>query len=262
MAERFDEAAACLDRERTRTAAELAAFDAFEGELRSIATESVSVDPDAPVASVSRLGGTAGAPGVTGNGAGFRAVRGAYESTVLALSHYDEEYDETVAESVAGELGPDVATALTGQRPFDEAAKRAILTATREAQERRDALLDVLDAERESTAAAREACLPIADELDELGSPPLSSLSFGALDARLARLSVLESRCEEVATDRQSALQGQRRSLWLPADAPDVAVYAYQDLDVSYPVLSAVTALLDRIEEARTAIERAVGYCD
>lgn len=85
---------------------------------------------------------------------------------------------------------------------------------------------------------------------------------FETLDAYRARLTVLEDRCDDQATNRRSTPQEQRHGLWLPVEGPDVPTYAYQYLDVDYPVLAAVTAVAERIEATRAEVERAMGYCN
>lgn len=75
-------------------------------------------------------------------------------------------------------------------------------------------------------------------------------------------MTVLEDQCNKLAANRQSTLQEQRHGLWLPVEGPDVPTYAYQSLDVDYPVLAAVTAVAKRIEATRAEVERAMGYCN
>jgi hypothetical protein len=77
-------------------------------------------------------------------------VREAYESTVMAVPHYDEEYDDTYAESLGAEFDPHVAVALTEGSAFDRRCKDALLSAVAEARTARRSLLAAVDDEAES----------------------------------------------------------------------------------------------------------------
>jgi len=251
----FEAANRQVGRERERTAAELAALESFESELRDIQPKR-ETDPTP----------TAGSAGVavvsTGRSTreGVRAVRDAYESTVMAVPHYAEEYDDTYVESLAGEFGPDVATALT-RAAFDDRCKRATLSAAAESQAQRERFLGVLEAEREALASTRTALTDVLEELGTYRERTLADEPFETLDAYHARLAVLADHCEELAAARQSTLGDRRRTLWLPVDGPDFARYVYRPLDADYPALSAVAAAAERVTDTRAAVERAIGYC-
>lgn len=252
--ELIDTAQECIVEERRRTTDELHALETFVDEIRALQTESVSFD--AGVATITAQGSY-----TDSDARGLRAVRDAYEATVMSVPHYEEEYNDTYETSVAEEFGPDLATALTRRSTFDEQCKRAVLSAATEARTPREALLTALDNEVDSLDAARERLRPIAEEVAGF-TAPTAEQNFETLDAYRARLAVLEQRCEELAASRQSTLREQRRSLRLPVDGPDVPTYVYQSLDADYPVLSAVAAVVETIEETRTSVERAMGYCN
>lgn len=254
----FDAAEERLAAERRRTADELEACGAFEAELRKLRPESTTpVEGTSPPATT-----VATRTGTAGQRSGLRAVRAAYESTVMSVPHYAEEYDETYAESLHETLGPDAAALLTQGTAFDARCKRVALAGAAAAQEKREALVTALETERESIADARETLRPIAEELSMFEVAPLSRQSFGTLDAHRVRFEALAEQCEAFAADRQSTLLEQRHTLRLPTDGPDIATYAYQSLEVDYPVLSVVAALAERIEETQERVERAIGYCE
>lgn len=117
----FDAGYECLAEERRRTTAELGALETFVDEVRALPTKSVSFD--AGRATVTRS--THAHVGTDGTG----AVRDAYETTLMGVAHYDEEYDDTYVESVAKELGPDVAAALVERSVLDDQLKSAVLSA-------------------------------------------------------------------------------------------------------------------------------------
>lgn len=251
----FDAARKCVVEERRRTTDELHALETLVDELRSLPTESVSLETGrATVTARTRHAGS--------EASCIEAVRDAYEGTLMSVPHYDEEYDETYVQSVAEEFGPDLATALAERTALDDQLKAALVSAATEAQTTREALLTALDTESESLETARTRLRPVVEELAEFTGSPLADAEFETLDAYRARLAVLAERCDDLATRRQSTLLEQRHELWLPVDGPDVATYPYQPLDARYPVLAAVTAVAERVEETRTAVERAMGYCN
>lgn len=144
----FDAAYECLAEERQRTTAELCALETFIDEVRALPTESVSVD--AGRATVTR------STHAHGGTDGTEAVREAYETTLMGVAHYDEEYDDTYVESVAEEFGPDVAAALVERSALDDQLKSAVLSAATQAKTPREALLNALDTESESLDATQE----------------------------------------------------------------------------------------------------------
>lgn len=169
--------------------------------------------------------------------------------------------NETYVKSVAEEFGPDPATALTQGTTFADQCKRAVLSAVTQVQIPRKALLTTLDTEADSPEAAQERLFPIAEELAGF-TTPLVERDFETLEAHRARLTVLDDRCDDLGARRQSTLREQRHSLRLPIDGPDIPTYAYQSLDSDYPVLSAVMATVEKSDETRTSVERAMGYCN
>jgi hypothetical protein len=245
--ERLSAAKSALGRERRRTADELEALERFESRVRAI-------DPERGAAGTRRTVDTEAAKRVDG----LDRVREAYEATLMSVPHYAEEYDDTYTESLAGEFSPDIAAALTAGTAFDARRKRTLLSAVTAAQSARESLLDVVDRERDSIDEATETLPSIADELAELQSVDFEAEPFGSLDAHRARLGVVERKCETLSERRQREIFGQRRIQRLPTDAADIAVYLYQDLEVSYPVVSLIAELSGTIGELQTRVERAM----
>lgn len=257
ISDRLDEAETALRRERRRTIDELEALRALEDRVRSIEPTNASgsgvrnrrlIDPRT-------------ARGATAVAAGLDRVRKAYESTVMSVPHYAEEYGDTYRRSLEEEFSPDLAAALTEGARFHDQCKRALLSAIEESVSARESLSTEVDAERESLDDATSALSAIATELDELSEIPFRTESFGALDAYRNRLDALEERCETISNRRQATVFDRRRTGWLPADVTDIATYFYRDLETDYPVMSAVATLLERLRGLRLRIERAMTFC-
>jgi hypothetical protein len=247
--ELFETARRRLRTERRRTVDEREAFRAFESHVRKLDGQQTTTQP-----SVSTQMAVASGPH------GITAVQNAYESTVMAVPHYEDDYDESFEEHITGEFGPEIATLVTQTSALGPQSKRTLLGAAAQAQDKREALVDALDAEKESFSPASRELLSVADELQEYEEATVRDASFGTLDAYRLRLSVLEETCEEIVETRQDALVRQRRTLSLPLDGPDVPTYVYQDLETTYPIVSTAATVLDRIETHQQAVEQALIY--
>lgn len=245
----FDAARRRLRTERRRTVDEREAFRAFERRVRKLDGQRTTTQPSVSTQMVA-----------TGSPRGLQAVQNAYESTVMAVPHYEDDYDEPFEEHVSGEFGPEIAALLTQTTILRPQSKQTLVGAATQAHEKRAALVDALDAEKESFAPASRGLLSVVDELQEYEEATFSEASFGALDAYRHRLTVLEETCEELVDTRQDALVTQRRSLSLPIEGPDIPTYLYQPLETTYPIVSTAATVIERIETHRNAVEQTLIY--
>lgn len=194
------------------------------------------------------------------SGKRLQRVREAYRESVMTVSHYEEEYDDSLAESLAEEFGPDVAGAvMTGDR-FARSLREQLLAASRQACTRRRNFRTVLTRETEALQAAEGTITTLGAVIDTLDSRSLESWSSADLTDAHNRLLTAEERCEELASDRQATL----RSRGLPGPTPvdidhDLAEYLYQSLSVTYPVLADITDLAETLQTERRRVERALG---
>ena len=83
-----------------------------------------------------------------------------YQETVMAVDHYEEEFDETVSESIAKELNDDIAMALSCGNGFSPGLQQTICEAAETACENRSSFLDRLEDEKE---ALTNACGQLQD---------------------------------------------------------------------------------------------------
>jgi hypothetical protein len=242
---RFEAVEKCLTRECQRLVDEKDAFTAFQREIEQIKPAPAGSIPE----TVSTRRATAsGRPE-------FVRVQNAYESTVMAVSHYTEDYGDTYRDSLSEEFGPEIAALLTEGTMFDSRCKHILLSAIADALQRRKLLLEVTRQEEESVATAREQLAPIRDEIAEIESEPFGDCTFGSLEALYSRLGVLEQHCADCLETRQCALNKQRDEFAWQIDAPDFPIYLYRTLDVDYPVLASIADISDRIESCRNEIE-------
>lgn len=237
-----------IRRERRRTVDEREAFDALRAAVREVPTErDRPVSPDSPAPSV--LSG----PTDTGSN-GATAVRRAYERTVMAVPHYEEEYGDALRESLEAEFGTGVAVGLTDLGRLTPGLKRAVLDAAGTARAERDRFVEALDAEADSLCGSGTRLAAIRDELGTLADEPTPD--FGARDAVRARLGVLADDCDAVADDRQATLREWDDRFDPPAGVPDLPQYLYVDLDATYPVLATVAEVGEHAVRLRRRVER------
>jgi hypothetical protein len=269
FADHLGAALARVDREHDTVSVEAEAFGALVGRLRAL-------DADTAAAATGQLGSTAGGAG--GGGAGtvvdhsVRAgggtggqpddpVREAYEQTVMNTPHYDDEYGDTYAESVAAEFGPDLAAALAEPRQLTPAVQRQVVAAARDARARRERLLSALAAEREAVTDARAELDAAREALVAVRSRPFYECDRRELGRLAADLDDLEARCSGLAERRQAGDLEPSPASFSLSDAT-LPEYVYQQLPVTYPVLDAVGAAADAVAETRRAVERAGAVLD
>ncbi|WP_426963140.1 DUF7260 family protein [Haloparvum alkalitolerans] len=236
--------------ERRKIVDEREAFAAFRDRLERIAAEAVPARGP-PLRSR-----------VDPAGRGLRAVKAAYEETVMSVPHFAADYDETYEASVEAEFGADLALILTGQSAFDDRSRRTLIDRTETAIEERSVFLDTLDAEAESLEHGASVVAALREAVADLTDGRHADRDFGALDARRAQVPVLRRKCDALAARRQADLREQRRRMRLPSSFPNVPAYLYAGLDDRYPVLAAVGELGSRLDEARRDLERALARSD
>ncbi|TKX55772.1 hypothetical protein EXE42_01885 [Halorubrum sp. SP3] len=262
-----DAEAACR-RERRRVLDERDAFEAFADRVAEMDTVSVATEPGptgVPAGALRGLGSARnGSPPGGGPGGGrdatLRRVMAAYEDTVLSLPHYRTEYDETAAESLAAELGPDTATALATDGGLSSGAQSALVDRSRRAVDARDRLADAIEEETDELAD-RETTLSSIDRrrgrlIDHLDGVRSDSEIDAAIDV-WNRLTELEGECDELAADRQRSLDEPPMTPRFDAD-PDRTFYEYLYGPTDgphYPVLAQIAELADRIRADKDGVE-------
>ncbi|WP_379828689.1 DUF7260 family protein [Haloplanus litoreus] len=241
MTRRIDEARAAVAAERACVATERDAFEAFDRRVAALATVAASTTP--PLLSDPQRSGQS-----------LERVRTAYEETVMSVPHYEAEYGDTVAESLAAEFGEDLAAALVGGTALTADFRDAVRAAAAAARREREEFLTVLD--REDTSLARTAAdlSEVRSDLEALDDPPLSDRSFDDLRALWESVRDVEARIEGIGMRRQETIRGYRKEL--PGVPTDLVEYLYADLSVTHPVLAAVATLGDETRRARRRVER------
>lgn len=245
----------CCREERRRVVDERDAFKEFASRVASL--EATPADAAAtglggPVVGVQRGSGFASPGDVR-----LARVVDAYENTVMSLPHYRKEYDETVTESLAAELGPDATTTLRSGGTLSPGLQSALVTRSRHAADSRSTLVDAIDEELEALEDAEETLSGIDCSRRRLNEHLEGLPGETRLDAEIdvwQRLQHLERRCDEAAAARQDHVHDPPMSVSFDAidDTPTFYEYVYGPLsETTYPVLRELSELADRIRSDR-----------
>jgi hypothetical protein len=176
----------------------------------------------------------------------------------MNVAHYDEDYGDSLPESLTEEFSPEVATAVLTSDQLTPHLRSRLIDTAHHAREGRHALLQDLDSERTALNTAD-------DNLARLGADPddvLSARSFHAWpdeDLATARdcLHARQQECDQLAADRQATLREQRIPGTHHIDH-EFAQYLYETLPITFPVLTDIASLAEMLHNAQKGIERAL----
>lgn len=183
-------------------------------------------------------------------------VREVYAETVMSVPHYDDEYGDTLAESLAAEFGDDLAAALLNGAALTPTVRNAVRAAAAAAQDERDEFLDVLDREARSLDAAADDIEDVRAELATVGDDSPRRRRFDDLRQTWTALRDLDARVDGIAKRRQETIRGHRGDL--PGVPADLCEYLYADLPTPYPALATLATVGERLAARRQRVERAL----
>jgi len=240
------------DEEQSRVAAELSALERFERRVGGLSAGSGQSGP----------GGAGGATLVRADAADappkLRAVRRAYEETVMAVPHYEEDYGEPLETHMRAEFGDEVAAAVTGGSALTPPVKQALLQRAAASREERTSFLRTLSTEGDSLAAATDDLAAIDRRVDRIENQRRLQQSFPELTETWEELGELEEECRETLERRQEQVQrGGSGADWRD-DGHSLCAYLYGPLPVDYPALADGALLLDRIRTTRRRVADAL----
>jgi hypothetical protein len=184
---------------------------------------------------------------------GLRSVRTAYRETVMAVSHYDQEYGDTLAESLAAELGETLAGHVVDGQVLTPRLYEALRAASERARDDRSDFLRHLEQERASLCDVAAELNEIESRLVELEGrvdEAPTSAHLGTVDDELA---ALEGRCTDLANRRQATIHGRSVRKISGVEDASLVQYLYADrLATVTPALSDLADCLDAIRHQRT----------
>lgn len=241
----LDDAHDAVAAERRRAAAERDAFEQFRRRVARLETDRITpTDGIEPPGG----GGTLVAGGRTDRAGRLAAVRDAYEETVMATPHHATEYDETLTESMAAEFSEGVAGTVASGSTLTPALHRTLLDSAREAQNRREAVLERLDTEESRLREAEDVLVPAAEAAAAVTASDPER--FDDCVAAVERLEWHENGVTDLVADRQTQIHAE-------TDNPHWYDYLYGDVDATHPVLAAAASVLSELEAARDQTIRA-----
>jgi hypothetical protein len=167
-----------LDEEVTQLRAEQQAFEQFTERVAAL-----TVAPSQPAIQSAMTSVTDGPAAAT-----TRDVCAAYRETVMALAHYDAVYGDTLAESLADEFGPDIATALTEEMTVTTLLQRHVCTAATQAAGERAAFLETLATERAALETAQNTLATLVQQAAAQTDEPATPSHSASLRASRSRL--------------------------------------------------------------------------
>ncbi|WP_255196332.1 DUF7260 family protein [Halorarius litoreus] len=217
--------------EHSRVQAETDALKAFVERVRSLAPDSPASRGAGPTTTIS-----------TGSSTGTQQIRAAYEETLMAVDHYDEDYGEPLAQNMQSELGPDVTNAVVSGSPLSPGLQQAVVAAAETCITQREAFSEELATEMDALANASAPLQSIERALTKVQSEPRID-GFDELADRWERLDRMEHACTEVVNDRRASLADR--------DAFDLAEYLYSSTGTPFPVLASAAALASEIHAER-----------
>lgn len=245
-----------LETELDRTRAEKRALRRFAEDVHTLDFGTPTHAPDGQAVGTAGTGGPAVRTVTAEKTGAIEKIRRAYESTVMAVPHYAEEYDDTYRKSLESEFSPEIALLLTRNRTVQRKQRTVLLEAVDRSVRQREAFIETLEGERESVRRHATDVRQIAGELSSLAEITGVAKTFGDYDGIRSRLLQLETTIDEIARSRQETVFDRRRDLSLPVEGPDLQTYLYSELAHSYPILGTTVDLEEGRVQLQTQAER------
>lgn len=243
------EAIETAENEQTDLRAEQEAFEEFARGLESMSTQrarqSIRGAVPADVAAAS---------------AQLRTVRARYRETVLATADFEEAYDETLEEHMTAEFGPDLAAVVTDDGQLTAPVKELLVQQTQSAISQRERLLREIETERASLAEIEPEIEAADDVLGRTNVRELRKEPFDRLIEREHELRMYRQRCERLLASRQQAIQHNRRQAG--DERLFLQEYLYRAMDATFPALTAIADRIERLDERRQSVTRAIARRD
>lgn len=239
-----------LEEERERIADEAEAFASFTRRIAEVDVATARVTDGGPAMTTALE-----APQSDGE---IQTVKDAYRDTVMSVPHYEAEYDESLRTNMSLEFGDDVANAVDRDETLTPQLKGTLIDRSRTARRQRVVLLGQLDGERDALEDAETSLRHCRRSADRIEDASFEDSSFDELAAEWRLLEDRRQAAEALLEDRQETITHRERETGIRPGGPSFEEYLYDPMDVTYPVLSEATSLVERIEAARRRVENAL----
>lgn len=252
----LDDAVAVLEHEREHVHRKRDAYESFRDAVRSVSPSAGGATSSAkPDGGVATLQSSTAPPGPGPGVDGCERVREAFADTVAACA---ADLDPgSPGRALRVELGEEVGVALDTDAPgqFTPELKAAVLGETAHRRSELVATERALDREAESLETARAELDDVVDRVRALDETPLSALGFDDLRERHRALEALADRCDRIVANRQTVLAGTTsETATVEVHHRRMVGYLCDGLDASYPVLSAVAAVLAALTDCQRTV--------
>jgi hypothetical protein len=232
-------------------------IDCIEAELTALGrfrTRIVSIEPTA--CSAGTVDTSAGGMSALSSrqpkpDASLRAVREAYRETVMAVPHFEAEYDDSLEANMSTEFGPELGTQIATGTRLTPQLYEALLSASEGARDERETLLPELERERESLQSVRNKLDDCERRGAALGANARRTTDPARLDTIDDQLADIEAACETAAATRQRQLHSRSAAALSGIDGTSLVRYLYGDCSVTCPALADIVACLDMIRRHR-----------
>jgi len=243
----IEQALAVVQREIDCIEAELSAFRRFRTRLVSIEPTGQSAGTvDTSAGGMSVLSARQLKPDTS-----LRAVREAYRETVMAVPHFEAEYDDSLEANMSMEFGPELGTQIATGTRLPPQLYEALLTASEGARDERETLLPALERERESLQSVRATLDDCERRGAALGANARRTTDPARLDTIDDQLAEIEADCETAAAARQRQLHSRSAAAISGIDGTSLVRYLYGDCSATCPALADILACLDTIRRHR-----------
>jgi hypothetical protein len=253
-----------LDRARSRVGAEheqvtgeRRAYEQFRSEVESLQVSMQSHStPGATTAGVVSAGTRLQSDRSSSQ---CRAVRDLFAETIRPHSLTDRGAgtEEPLLETIRQELGGSIAVVLSPEtnHRLTPQTRAAIRSKATDRIRKLDAMERALEREADSVQSARSELESITDWLATANETSLLELGFPELRQRHETLDAHRTACETRLHDRQELLgETTSREGQVGLSHRSFVAYLYQDLSVSYPILSTFTRLDGVLADSQRAV--------
>jgi hypothetical protein len=242
----IDRALAAVQAERDILEAER---DAFETLLRRVSA--IQVDARASTTVQSGAVTAASMARSADIARGLRDMRDAYRETVMAVPHYEAEYDESLRTNLAAEFGEPLASRVVDGHVLIRQVYDAFTDACTQARDERKRALQYVEREQERLSAFEADLTATERDVVKAGAAIESASGTRQLSRIDDTLATLQSRCLDLARERQAQLRASEQIHVPGSDSFGFYEYLYADMETPAPVLSDIGACLETIQGHR-----------
>ena len=244
---RIEQALAVVQREIDCIEAELTAFRRFRTQLVSIEPTAQSAGTvNTSAGGISALSARQPKPDTS-----LRAVREAYRETVMAVPHFEAEYDDSLEANMSMEFGPELGTQIATGTRLTSQLYEALLAASEGARDERETLLPALERERKSLQSVQATLGDCERRAAALGANARRTTDPARLDSIDDQLAKIEASCEAAAATRQQQLHSRSAAALSGVGGTSLVRYLYDDCPVTCPALADTVTCLDTIRRHR-----------